>query len=859
MRKLLKSSNWAQIEVALLAFVFMALALNGCKRKNTKLSSSDTSRAGRLVEWADLQVGDIFRISPSEDAGLCYLSGTLGLSKQVCGPFGLWQVKSHPLESSSDGAYFKKVVSIEDSSCLMITTLNNTLGQVSTGFCEDNVDSQIIKYGKDGLESKAGQLANIGALSFFTEYDNSDTPDGLRLGKFQGSTEGVAERTHVHDERMPIISEIAVVESAIIPRTISAIELVHHDLTPGQELKPIVEIMGFCDAKADGRCKTPDNRREKINVFDKGENPDERIEYFTDIAVKYLNEDGTGPLVGLKAFHVDFNNEEDEPFEVNLLTDSFIPSSPKKTSFVSEEGYEDKDKKALCEDGVMLGMDCNQDNCGDISLYCSKAVGTKDQYWIGHLISDQNDSRLNIKFGETTCGEGEAITGIECHSGSWCDNLKIRCAKVDGFEPQEDKCSWTETISEEQPNRDGIWYGPEAGLEGSQYLITGLSCDKGSYCDNKRLKVCKLPDDFRQKGSDWVRLKGNSESPDVENLEPLVGLSVRFTHPDLTRTTIERRCKSNSCSSGPRPAPHGGWQARDVYEVISFGGSIAGVAGVYAAMDENDYGPFSTFQGMALGDQEVPIIQSQSQSIGVFGANNEFDEVGSLMMSLQMFRFSTPFADHEQLFSFSDSGVEANTPTNNFLKLKTIELCAKSISASNPGVILGLKVIDETGSSYSMGNTTVCSNENGNSWFTHTIESPIVEMQWKPVQIQGKRQIRALKLNFKDEGSLEFDANAGEVCIQQGIGSGHYGAGQVLTKCEDHSQDEWKPAFAKLDGYCINGFQGISNTPQKIGSARGSTYSGGSYFQSISEKFTSAGIKGLASLSPIYLSENYCQ
>lgn len=269
MMQSLRDLNWKKMQGSLLVCVSMALASNGCTKKIANLSFSDTNRAAQMVDWANLQVGDIFRISPSEDAGLCYLSGTLGLSKQVCGPYGLWQVKSHPLESSSNGAYWKKVVSIEDGSCLMISKLNNIMGQVSTGLCEDDNDSQILTYGDQGLKNKANDNANFGALSFFKEYDDMYTPDGLRLGKFQGSTEGVAERTHVHDERMPIISEIAVIESAIIPRTISAIELVHHDLTPGQNLKPIVEIMGFCDVGADSRCKTPDNRRQKINVFQK--------------------------------------------------------------------------------------------------------------------------------------------------------------------------------------------------------------------------------------------------------------------------------------------------------------------------------------------------------------------------------------------------------------------------------------------------------------------------------------------------------------------------------------------------------------------------------------------------------------
>jgi hypothetical protein len=704
--------------------------------------------------------------------------------------------------------------------------------ELFTSTCDDKSNEQVLKYVRGTWSSGTKATVSIGELMFFREFDGANAADVTRLGKFTGSTQGIAERTYVHDARIPVISEISVVESTVLPGTISAIELVHHDLTPGGVVKPIVEIMGFCDVGANGRCKNPIGS-EKINIFEDGSGDvSQTFEYFTDLAVKYANKDASGPLVGVRAYHLDTYNKEDPAFEVNLHSSegiSILPEKDIKTDFISEEDVHKRDpNKGTCELGAMIGIDCNGDHCDNLALYCTKALPKYDEYWVDHLVSDNLDAGKNIKT-EALCQNNEAITGLQCESGSDCDNLKIRCAKIDGFDQSKASCSWDKAIvSEERPNKDGIWYKPYGNS--TQYLLTGLRCEKGNYCDNKSFRVCKLSGNIKPEGSSWIRLKsaGAKNGQQVKTNEPLLGLSVRFTHPDMTlRSYRETLITGSPAGCGKYGCTPPSRQSIEINEVVPYGGYILGVAGLYESFKRGNSTPaFRSFQDQATGYKSVPIIQSQSQMIGI-SKDSHNDEARSLLMSLEMFKFTNSFADHQALYD-PNSDINAT-----YRLLQGIELCATKSGTSNH--IVGMVVKSRNGIVHNIGDKAACNNAGDNAWTSFLLSDygnqPIVSMQWKPIKIGGRTLIGALQFNLSDGQSFAFDAN------KSGGGS-------------------WVDAFEAFEGYCINGFQGIANTTQTIGKGWAGVRK---QFPSISEKVENLGIKGLAALSPIYLQMEFCQ
>lgn len=824
-----------------------------CSLDSSRNLSSDSQITTEEVDLTALQVGDIFKISPAKDPADCYLPGIFGLTRQVCGPYGLWKIRSHPKtnDSSNGGSYWKTIESLEDGSCLSISALNGiTLARSIT--CDEEDKSQILTYSSasnsminlDQLNNSAS-TSPLPQLTFFKERSGSFRKDDLKAGELTGSLDGVGERTYVHDERIPVIKEIAIVESNIVPGTISAIEIVHQDFTPGAG-RPIIEIMGFCDINQAGHCDQIGTYRTTIENADG--TGDQKYEYFTDLEVKYLNPDSSGPLAGVRAYHVNNNGDRDPAFEVNLIGGSLHPPTPFKSDFISEDAGDKSIKTmALCNEGTMLGIDCDGRYCDNTAIYCSKAISKSGEYWINHLVSDNNDKARNIKT-TAECKEGEAITGLQCNSGSFCDNLKVRCGKIEGFDSNQASCSWTGAISEEQPNREGTWY-----KDNEQYLITGLKCLKGSYCDNKSLRVCNVAS-LDQKGGDWLSLAGGISSQSSNPALPLVGLSVRFTHPDMTRKTRSWLTKKQGYNRGyPKPT----WTNK---EVVSFGGYITGLAGIFAPFDASGFSGFANFQTYAAEIATSSIIQSQSQSIGI-ATTKETNEARNLLMGSQMFRFSNSFADHLPIYD--KTGQQPSFPL-----LKTIELCGTN-KASGSNHITGMVVKSggEEPQIHYIGDTSNCNNDQGSQSISHTVDNSLYSIssaEWKPVNISGNQLIGGLKLNFSNGSSFELDTNPyKENC--KWIVSGNPRGGGRKKVCNNTPEIKWQPAFRSIENYCINGFQGIAVTDQNIGGANTNqvrTYQGGSATKitlpSISQKVKNLGITGLAGLSPIYLAAEYC-
>jgi hypothetical protein len=87
------------------------------------------------------------------------------------------------------------------------------------------------------------------------------------------------------------------------------------------------------------------------------------------------------------------------------------------------------------------------------------------------------------------CAAG-IMTGVSC-SGSYCDNVKLQCAKLTSGHIDAGFCYWTGWQSEEQ----GAWIdrGSFTGCSASScdFFVNGAECS-GSYCDNMRFWVCPV-------------------------------------------------------------------------------------------------------------------------------------------------------------------------------------------------------------------------------------------------------------------------------------------------------------------------------------------------------------------------------
>ncbi|KIG19276.1 hypothetical protein DB30_03832 [Enhygromyxa salina] len=125
---------------------------------------------------------------------------------------------------------------------------------------------------------------------------------------------------------------------------------------------------------------------------------------------------------------------------------------------------------------AVRGFDCDGSYCDNVSPYCEEVGGTQigSSYWTDYF-SEEGSGYEN----EGHCwGSNEWMTGVDC-TGSYCDNLSLRCTAFPGS--KTGNCYWSGWYSEEQ----------SAFMAGNGYYIKGMECN-GSYCDNKRYRYCRF-------------------------------------------------------------------------------------------------------------------------------------------------------------------------------------------------------------------------------------------------------------------------------------------------------------------------------------------------------------------------------
>ena len=121
------------------------------------------------------------------------------------------------------------------------------------------------------------------------------------------------------------------------------------------------------------------------------------------------------------------------------------------------------------------GVDCDGSYCDNVALYCTDTGRQTGWTTWGPNFSEEGSGSAD----EGHCVGGDAwVTGVNC-SGSYCDNLSLRCSQIIGS--STGTCWWSAWYSEEQ----GSFFG-----NGGTYL-KGMECD-GSYCDNKRYRYCQM-------------------------------------------------------------------------------------------------------------------------------------------------------------------------------------------------------------------------------------------------------------------------------------------------------------------------------------------------------------------------------
>lgn len=109
-------------------------------------------------------------------------------------------------------------------------------------------------------------------------------------------------------------------------------------------------------------------------------------------------------------------------------------------------GYTSEEYPPLaCPDGsAVSGVDCSGGYCDNISLNCNATGRTADQHtWLPYF-SEEGSGAAD----QAQCLGGDTwMTGLAC-SGGYCDNISLRCSRLVGSSTGE--CEWLGWYSEEQ-------------------------------------------------------------------------------------------------------------------------------------------------------------------------------------------------------------------------------------------------------------------------------------------------------------------------------------------------------------------------------------------------------------------------
>lgn len=142
------------------------------------------------------------------------------------------------------------------------------------------------------------------------------------------------------------------------------------------------------------------------------------------------------------------------------------------SGYVSEE-----QPPTICANNYAVrGFDCSGSYCDNVSINCRPVFGHPfgNSIWTPYFSEEGSTADRRGR----CAGPQRWMTGVAC-SGSYCDNLSIRCTQFPGSSPSN--CEWSGWYSEEQSRFNAP----------SGYFIKAVECS-GSYCDNKRYRYCRM-------------------------------------------------------------------------------------------------------------------------------------------------------------------------------------------------------------------------------------------------------------------------------------------------------------------------------------------------------------------------------
>lgn len=163
-------------------------------------------------------------------------------------------------------------------------------------------------------------------------------------------------------------------------------------------------------------------------------------------------------------------------------SDKFVPVDMYERPYFTGETWAGQ-KPATCDKGgAVIGLRTQGNNSSRIEFVCDNRIETTNaQKWLAGRFSEEAPNT------QQTCPSGSLVSGISCDGGN-CDNLKLRCVEIDGYDHSKASCTWPDMwMSDKDKGFFASFYFDE------DYALAGLKC-RGSQCDDMQPYLCKKPD-----------------------------------------------------------------------------------------------------------------------------------------------------------------------------------------------------------------------------------------------------------------------------------------------------------------------------------------------------------------------------
>jgi len=160
--------------------------------------------------------------------------------------------------------------------------------------------------------------------------------------------------------------------------------------------------------------------------------------------------------------------------EVPMLGQAMLSTTSNSgwsTAWTSEE---EDEEPVNCGNNPANGMSCKGLFCDWVRLHCEPKPESwgdvvETPLWVGFVSEETN---------ALYCNPGSYVTGLKC-TGTFCDNLSVKCTKFSDHQPSE--CYWsTGTFSSTE----------RVAIRSGGYFIQGMKCS-GWWCKTKQLYWCK--------------------------------------------------------------------------------------------------------------------------------------------------------------------------------------------------------------------------------------------------------------------------------------------------------------------------------------------------------------------------------